>query len=254
MGCRDIYSVKLPSVVDTWEVSGTEVYAIKGIEEEYYKELNKSLVRKLPRNMTAKRRVINKITREFKKDEEGKYIYEDYKVPSGSVVVTSEKTINLPYSLYSKSDKGYGYIDFCHVDGKLLYIYVLPREVLYRVHQTALALSVKTMKGYAGYGYKTWKEGVIYLHVIPYSPNSTYAGSKILKTGITTNYLKEIEEIVNFWQENNIMPKISLCELQSGENLALKPINICYDSYTPIEMLPLSDKEIFGEEDITNEK
>lgn len=247
-GYKDIYSIPLPKVSESWEVSGTELYAVKGIEEEYYEKLNLSLVKKLPRDKVAKRRKIDKVTRSFKKDDKGEYIYEDYKVPEGSIVVLSDKQIDLPYSMYLKNTSGYGYIDFVGSGDKIQYMYVLPKSVLYRVNQTALVLSVKSMKSYAGKGYQTWNNGVIFLHVIPYSPNAKYVGSKVLKTGTTINYLKEIDAIVSYWESNLLIPSIKLSELQTGVNLALKSISISYDSYIPIEPLPISDKEIFGSE------
>ena len=248
-GYKDIYNIPLPEVSKSWEVSGTEVYAIKGIEDEYYGKLNKSMVKKLPKGFEAKRRVIDKVNRTYKKDEKGNYIYSDYKVPSGSLVITSEINIELPYSRYIKDMEGYGYIDFINKDGKVLYMYAIPKEVLYKVNQTALAISVKNMKNYNGMGLVSWNNGTIYIHVIPYSPNSQYIGSKILKTGFSLNYKSEVDALVEFWQAQNLIPDIKLCGLQTNENLCIKPTVVGYDSYLPVERLPLSSKEIYGAEE-----
>ena len=43
------------------------------------------------------------------------------------------------------------------------------------------------MKNYSGIGLTTWDYGVIFVHVIPYNPNSQYVGTKILKTAKTTD-------------------------------------------------------------------
>lgn len=247
VGYKDIYKIPLPEEVSGWYVSGTEIYGVRGVEKQYYSDLNKSFVRRLPRNMVAKRRVIDKATRGFKTNEDGSYVYEEYKVPSGSLVVISEKEIHLPYSEYLKSVDGYGYIDFSMSKSGLEYMYVLPKSVLYKVNQTALVLSVKNMKNYSGMGYTTWDMGKIFLHIIPYSPNAQYIGSKVLKTGHTLDYTQEVKSIVDYWQNVGVIPNIALCKLQDDTNLVTSPTIVGYDEYNPIESLSLSDKEVYGE-------
>lgn len=247
VGYKDIYKVPLPEEVKTWKVSGTEVYGVQGVEKPYYSDLNRSFVRKLPKDMVAKRRTIDKVTRGFKTNIDGSYVYEDYKVPTGSIVVLSGKKINLPFSEYLKPVEGYGYIDFATTSEGVVYMYVLPKSVLYKVNQTALVLSVKDMKDYSGMGYTTWNMGKIFLHIIPYSPRSQYTGSKVLKTASSLDYSNEIKLIVDYWQKVGLIPNIGLCKLQDDSNLVTKPTIIGYDEYNPIESLPLSDKEVFGE-------
>ena len=251
IGYKNIYKVPVPEVCNTWSVSGTELYAVKGIDAKYFNALNKTIVKRLPRGMVAKRRVLDKVNRGYKIDESGNYLYEDFNVPSGSIVVISEVKIDLPFSEYKKriSDGGYGYIDFVKYEGKpIQYMYVLPKSVLYRINQTALALSVKNMKNYSGSGYMTWDMGMIYLHIIPYKPNARYEGTRILKTGYTLNYSNEVNDILNFWQENRIIPNIMICALSDGSNLVTKGTVVGYDSYVPVESLALSDKEVYGVE------
>lgn len=246
VGGKNVFDVPLPSFVSNWDVSGTDVYAIKGINNEF-SGLNKTLVKKLPNNIEPKRRKIDKATRSFAKDSNGKFIYESYKIPAGSICVTSSKNLNLSYKCYTNPPEGYGYIDFENKNGVVTYLYVLPKEVMYYVHQTALALSVKPLKSFNGYGYTTWNKGTIYLCVIPYSHRSKYAETKILKTGYTLNYSKEIKAISDFWESTDFIPKISLSSLSDGNNLCLKHVSVGYNDYMPVEQLPLSKREIFGE-------
>ena len=244
---KDIYRVPLPKVCDSWEVSGTEVYAVRGIEGVYI-GLNKTLVKKVPKNFEVKRRVIDKVTRSFK-TENGSFVYEPYTIPSGSIAVTSEVNLGIPYSEYISPTKGYGYVDFVNSKNKLLYIYVLPKDVLYKVNQTALVISVKNMKSFDGMGFVSWRNGTIFINVIPYSPNSQYIGTKVLKTSTSLNYTSEIKEISTYWEKVGFIPNISLCALQNNTNLCLKPSVIGYSEYLPVEQLSLADKEIFkGEE------
>ena len=246
VGYKDVFRVPLPEECRGWEVSGTELYGVKGISETYYSVLNYSTVKRLPRGTVAKRRVIDKATRGFRMDSEGNYVYEDYRVPSGSLVVVSDRKIYLPYSEYVKPSPGYGYVDFVITPSGSEFMYVLPKSVLYRVNQTALALSVRDMKGYSGMGYTSWRNGKIFLHIIPYNPSSKYVGSRILKTKHSLDYTSEILEIVSYWQSTGFIPDIRLCGLQDGTNLVTKPTVIGYSEYNPLETLPLSEREVYG--------
>ena len=252
VGYKDIYKIPLPQVAETWGVSGTEVYAVKGIEVHYYEVLNKTLVKRVPRGYEAKRRIIDKAARGFAKNPDGTYQYEDFPKTANSVVVISDLQNNLPYSEYKKkvSKEGYGYVDFVEKQGRIEYLYVLPKSVLYKVNQTALALSVKNMKNFSGCGYVTWRQGVIFLHVIPYNPNARYEGTKILKTGYSLDYNKEIKELVSFWTQQGIIPNLQLCALEDGSNIALKQTSVGYETYIPVDTLALSDKEVYGAEGI----
>lgn len=254
IGYKDIYKIPLPEVCEAWGVSGTELYAVKGIIEPYYENLNKKIVKRLPKSTVAKRRVIDKAKRSFLKDGDGNFVYEDYTVPTGSIVVVSEVKIELPFKSYKRPSKeGYGYIDFVQTKkGTTEYLYVLPESVLYKVNQTALALSVKNMKNFSGSGYMTWLNGMIFLHIIPYKPNSQYDGTRILKTGYSLDYREEVKTLLDFWQSSGVIPNIALCALSDGTNLAMKGTVVGYDSYTPVESLALSDKKVFGSDEYTD--
>lgn len=247
-GHKDIYSVPLPDSVKNWDVSGSYVYAIKGIEEEYFSLLNKTMVKQLPKKYEVKRRIIDKATKSFKKDESGSFVYEDIQVPTASAVVISDVQIGLPYKQYVNPPKGYMYVDFTVDKGSKVYIYALPKDYLYKVNQTALVVSVKDMKNFWGRGYLTWDSGKVFLHVIPYNPNAKYVGSKILKTGTTLDYSSEVKEIIDYWQKVNLIPNVNLCALSTGENLCLKSTVVGYDSYIPIEPIPVNAGEIYGSE------
>lgn len=244
---KNIFDVPLPESVKSWEVSGEELYFVNGLNESssgLYYGLNGTLVKKLPKNMVASRRKIDLVKRDFVKDERGRYVYEDVKVPKGSIVVISDKMLHLPFK-YQCPDEGFGYIDFI-TDGKNKeFLYYVPKRYIYQTHQTALALSVKTMKNFRGKGYNTWSYGLIYLHIIPYKPNSQYVGSKILATDLSLNYTDKVKEIVDFWVENGVIADIFLSETFEG-NLVLKETPQGYDDYNPFEELSIGDREIYG--------
>lgn len=243
-GYKDIYKIPLPESSKDWFISGTDLFAVKDIEDEYFSKLNKTFVYKVPSNNRIASRKIDKAKRSFMRDEEGKFVYEDVEVPVGSIAVTSKESVGLPYKY---SVKGFGYVDFVEENGTIKeYIYIIPRKYLYKVNQTALVISVKNMKNYSGMGYTTWSMGKIFLHVIPYKPNSSYIGSKVLKTGFGLDYSKELQEIVQFWMKIGLVPNLVLTSLYSGENLALKATDVGYEEYVPVETLSLGDRDIYG--------
>lgn len=248
LGNKDIYSVPLPDEVKSWKVSGTEQYRVFGIDEEYFSNLNDTIVNRIPKGFEVKRRVIDKVHRSYKKDNDGNYVYEKYVIPSGSTAVTSKVNLSLPYKTYLNPPKGFGYVDFVEGKDGVSFIYVIPNDYLYKINQTALAVSVKNMKNYQGIGYLTWDSGVIYLHIIPYNPNSQYIGTKILKTGMSLDYIKDMHTISDYWENVGFMPKIKFCALQTGENLALKPTITGYSEYNPVESICIGSKELYGAE------
>lgn len=245
----DIFSVPLPEESKSWEVSGSELLGVNRIDSKagLFKGLNGSLARKLPKNSVARKRKYDLVTKSFAKDSNGRFIYEDVKVPSGSMVILSSKNLNLPYK-YSCEDKGFGYIDFISIGDKKEYLYYIPKNNLFKVHQVALALSVKNMKNFMGMGYQSWDYGIIYLHVIPYVPTRQYIGSKILKTSFSLDFSNEIRCIVDYWEQNNVIPKIRFCQTIEKDNLVLKPTQRGFEDYIPVEELSIGEKLVLGED------
>ena len=246
---KDIYKVPLPEECKSWKVSGCELYGVNGLGESsgLFRALNGTLVKKIPRNADAKKRKVDLVTRDFVRGNDGRFVYEDVKVPSGSMVVISDKSLNLPYN-YKCEDPGFGYIDFITVGGNREFLYYIPKKNMFKVNQTALALSVKNMKNYSGMGYLSWKFGTIYLHIIPYAPTRSYVGSKILKTGYSLNFTEEVRKIVDFWEENRVIPRIQLCETSFNGNLVLRETQRGYEVYNPVDELSVGDRITLGDE------
>lgn len=249
MMSKSIFDIPLPTECKNWFVSGTVEYAVRDIEMEEFKPLNDLIVMQVPRHKAVQRRKVDKVTRKFATNDDG-YVFEEYKVPTGSSAVVSNRCLDLSYDWFKINNKdGYGYVDYFTPNGKRMYIYVLPKEVLYKANQTALVVSKKSsMKCYSGVGYKTWKYGMLYLYVIPYNPNVTYAESIVLKTGLSTNYIEERDILINYWQSIDLIPNLALAKLSDDTSLVEKPIGSTYNEYIAIELLPLSKKEILGDD------
>lgn len=239
---KDVLKVPLPPESSKWEVHKEDCFLVKDVEDGYYGKLNETKVWRLPSNAVAKRRKIDKATRSFMRDNDGNFVYEDVKIPVKSMVVVSDKAIGLPFKY--KCD-GFDYIDYTIDRGIRKYLYVIPKKNLYRVHQTALAVSVKNMRHYEGMGYNTWRMGMIYLHIIPYKPSNTYTGTRILLTRTGLNYSREICSIVRYWEQCLFIPNMEMCEVFSG-NLVTKMLDVSDADYVEVDELSLGDKEIYG--------
>lgn len=256
IGTKNVYDVPIPDACKDWlDTVGFEEFAIKGIKKEKFTGLNRTIVRKIPKGYEVKQRKIDKATRGHAKDANGKFIYEDYKIPSGSMAIISDVNLKLDYKYYKSAEDGYGYVDFIKKkDGSIKYIYVVPKEVLYNVHRTALVLSMKSsMICYSGKGYTTWNKGAIYLYVVPYSARKRYDASVVLKTKVGSkaqDFTEEIQMLEKYWESVNFIPSIELSNLTTGENLCLKHITINQERvYSPVDMLPISKKEIYGDDE-----
>lgn len=246
--CSNIYEVPLPEL--STGVSGTEIYAVKGIEKEHYSLLNNTLVRKVPKGYKVKRRKVDKVHRSYQRDESGKFVYEDFPIPRNTLAVLSDKNIELPYTDYKTISKdGYNYVDFVGGPKSKDFIYTIPTNVLYKVHQTALVISERNMKNYFGMGFRLFHHGLVYLHVIPYNPNSAYTGSKVLCTKASRNYKDELAKIISSWMNVGLLVPLELGELSDGSNIIQVKTQVGYETYTPVESLALSDMQIYGEDE-----
>lgn len=242
--------IPLPQQSVGWNVDSTHLYRVKGIDsslDEFYSLLNESTVKPLPKGTVAKRRVVDKVTRGFKKNSDDSFIYEDYPVPTGSMVVVSNICINLPYSRYMKDKEGFGYVDFVQTPIGRGYLYVLPKEYLYRVHQTALVISTKkNLLNLESKGFVLWSGGKFYVHIIPYKPGATYIATRILKTGVGLGtFKKEFAELLNFWIVNKVMVNPADCVLDSGENPALIYCDRQVHEYMEVDLVPLNGATIY---------
>ena len=251
-GC-DIYRLPLDPVCRSWGVSGASLLLIRGLGASagLFSGLEGAFVRRVPSGSRVAKRRIDIVTRDFIRDTSGGYVFDEFKVPSESLVIVSDINLKLPYKY--KCPDGYGYIDFSDKKGKREFLYIVPKVFLYPVNQTALALSIKTMKNYSGMGSVTWRFGTVFLHVIPYKSSISYTGTKLLKTGVTLDYNKEVKTIVDFWVNSGIIPNIQLCNTAAKGNLVLKPTNRAFEYYNPFEKLSLGDREVYGcEEEVSD--
>lgn len=231
-----------------WERSKNAKVLVKGIPRMgvpgLFSDLNSTIVDILPKGKKVLKRKVDLVTRSFMRDKNQGYVYDNYTVPSGSVVVATKFNLHLRWN--TKYSDGFSFIDFEDTrEGRYMY-YIIPKKYLYRVNQTALVVSVKNMKSYSGMGYRSYRNGVVFLHIIPYTPSREYIGSRVLKTKMGLDYSKEIEAIVGFWESVGFIPRVGYCFLEDGNNLVLKKTNSDLVSYKAVEMLSLEEEGLYN--------
>ena len=174
---------------------------------EYFEDLNEEVLEVRPRGTQFKRRFI-KSDGSFRTDKEGNFLTEDVPLPKGSVAVLSTKVLGIPYNY--EFPEGYGYVDFLDTDdgnGKTVrkFIYFLPAEFIYPLNMCDLVLSSKTLKGYEVSTVQTWREGKVFLGVVPYKPNRTYTNTRILAIKRGLDFSDEVAELIKHWYSRGII-------------------------------------------------
>lgn len=237
VGEKSIYDIPLPMSTKGWNISEYALYGVQGITEPEFDKLNKTIVMEYPKGMNLVRKKVDRRTRKFMRDSEGNFVTEPVTVPKNSKAIMSEINLLLRYK-HEVQDKSFEYVDVINIKGKVLYIYLVSTKNLYRVSQTALAMSVRKLKCYSGASYKTWKYGLITLAVIPYKPNAKYEGTKILATGVGLNYNEQITEVLKFWQAMDVIPNMRLSQLMDGGSVCVVDYAPTYnvEDFTPMEL------------------
>ena len=230
----DIMAVPLPDEVGTWADYSDASYEVKGVTETIYADLNDNIVFNVGDRPIVKRVVDN--TGNFIRIGD---IYQVDKVtiPGGSLPVLSDKCLAIPYK-YKPDEPGYGYVD---TQSDATYMYYLPKSVLYPVSLTALAISTRSLKVYQGIIVQTWEYGKIWVSVIPYKPHATYTQTRILQVSNRLNYSYEVDRLMSFWVDNDIVPHPGLF-VKDGSSMVLLDRPVDYFDFTPISSIPMKEE------------
>lgn len=215
-GTPSLSSLPMPEDAGILGVSKLERVYIKGITSEYFSKLNDSQCSLLVRPKLRRR----------KYDYTGKFIrkgdnyqYEEITVPRTHVGVVSESSIGLPNS-YKPKDGSF-YVDYVEnsSQGKR-YIYVVPRNVCYRVNQTALVASWTklTRAYYYGISCSLATGNILYMYIIPYKPSNADRNYRVVTTGTNPKQLASIMYSIRcFWEKRGYMFNVESCKLDIGE-------------------------------------
>jgi len=203
---------------------------IKGIDCNYFKELNKKYGFYIKKREMQKRQLLSDGS--FRLDEKGNYVYDIIKVPNDSVIIASPTNIKLRYGF---KEEGFGYIDYVEREGKRYYYYIIPRKYVFRVNVLALIVSNTRRKVFYKGCKVVCQDGVErYVYIIPYK-NVHRADTKILRYFVGGRSLEDalgyMYMYIKFFEHTNMIFNIDLSFLEDGENLTLKEYEGTIEGY-----------------------
>ena len=156
-------------------------------------------------------------------DNNGEYMTEAVKVENGFVGVYSLVNIKLPNRVERngvkrdyKPTKGYNFIHSVETEMGTKYLYTVPMEVVYPLDLCALVISLNKHKAY----YKGCKIALttghyVYIYSIPYKYREN-SGYKLIGAKPNPDFDKEMDELLKYWVNENILFDLKLTELQGN--------------------------------------
>lgn len=218
----------------SYKVCKANLVLLRGIKEQYYSLLNNSESMLWTRPDLKKRKFNS--NGEFLRDANGSVLSEDIPLPHGCVAVISSIKINVPLS-YKPTD-AFQYVDYISSDKtkSVMYIYIVPKTYCYKLNQTALVLSSKSLRSYYD-GIKLYLQNghPVYMCVVPYNPVGAEKSYRVLATKTSLDFKSEVNEVLALWEKSGVIfPRCltSLSEPVKGvENCGYQLLNPVLDEY-----------------------
>lgn len=194
----------------------TKEYVVRGITEKYFEGLNYANSKRTVSEVDRSKELVKKCY-DNKNNviilPDGTEKTEHVEVTQGSLPIISPVNIKIPFT--EEPTKGFSYVDFQSKtlsNGKVArkYIYLVPKEYLYEVNFCALYLTLNSMK--RNRTFKSVKVTLlsgaeVYLQVVKYKVGESYNMdfARLLSVRIGTNFDKEIEAILRYWESCGLM-------------------------------------------------
>lgn len=147
---------------------------IKDITEPFYKELNGLTVKIFTGD--CQRKLYDKGGRPYK-DSTGAYMYQKVRVPQDCIAILTDKNIKLRKKYEEGGEKRdyqekkeYQYVDYAIKGKQVRYVYIIPKEKVYKLNYKCLMLSMTPRRQYYG-GYKIYLQTgmLMYLYIAPFN-------------------------------------------------------------------------------------
>lgn len=218
--------VDLPLPEQTTMINGSpklHMAVVKGITEPFFDRLNKQEVQLVGRTTLKKRQVLSDGT--FRKNAQGNFEYTQIPVPHGHVAILSPLSIGLKRKIMidgvekqHKVSEGYRYVDYIQSKTGRKYIYIVPKDFVYRLSMCALVLTPNKRRNYfQGCKLALQNGNYVYLYVVPYR----YRESLDLRVlGVKSNFdfNAEVHQIINYWMGLGVIFNLALTTLETQVN------------------------------------
>jgi hypothetical protein len=235
----DLFKLGVPDLGE--RPANAKKVLLRGIQDEYYGKLNKSVAMLWTKPKLVKRKYGS--DGKFLLDKNNQVKTEDITLPRDCVAVVSDLRLGVPLS--HKTTEDFKYVDFFKTrDNKVKYVYIIPRKYCFSVEETALILCSRPMRAYyEGMSVFLQNGHRVYLYVVPFKVTSAPRSYRVLKTKVSTNYSSEIDCLISTWTRYNMCFSKKLTQLsepvRDTSNVAYKVLGSTLDEY-----IPYSDKSL----------
>lgn len=241
----DLFKIGVPRLGEK-PVNARKVM-IKGITDEYYSKLNKSVAMLWARPKLLKRKYGS--DGKFLRDKDGKVVTEQVQLPRDCIAIVSSIKLGVP--LRHKPNDVFKYVDYVRnkSDNTVKFVYIIPKKYCYLVSETALVLCAKPMRSYYdGMSVYLQNGHKVYLYIVPFKVTSVPRSYRVLKTKASIDYSAEINSIISAWTQHNICFNKNLTQLNEPVrdvmNVAFKPLGSTLDDYVPYSERSLSKTNV----------
>lgn len=183
---------------------------VKGIKEPFFDRLNGKEVQLMPKGTLYKRKVLSDGT--FRLDAEGKEIKEAVPLKRGSVAILSDVSIGLKRKIEKDGkvvshtpSEGYGYVDYVETKNGRKYIYIVPKDFVYRLNMCALVLSLSSLRNFYKGAKIALKDGTyVNVYVVPYKYREN-SGVRVLGVKSSNDFDTEFANLLKLWQSKGLI-------------------------------------------------
>lgn len=194
------------------------MFLIRGIKEEYFDKLNGEEVQQVAKGNLTKR--IAGSDGKFLLDKKGQPRTQDVTVPSGSIVILSSRSIGLKNWVMVKGEKkkhkpteGFAYVDFVETKSGRKYMYIIPKNYVYRLNMCALVLTPNTRRVfYKGSRLALQNGSYIFMYVVPYTYRNSQE-ARVIGIKSSPNFDEEVRMLLEGWVHRGVLFNPSLTQL-----------------------------------------
>jgi hypothetical protein len=196
---------------------GVALCLIKGVKEPFFDALNNEVVTLVGKTTLTKRQPSPEGG--WRTDANGNPLKIQVPVPNDCVAVISEKNIKLRRTLEDGkqyvASGGYKYVDyFDNNSGKRKFIYIIPRDCVYRLNTCALILTFNIHRSfYRRYKLALQNGSYIYMYVVPYKRRTDNQSYRILGVKAGCDFQKEVYDIISLWMNYNAIFNLNYTKL-----------------------------------------
>lgn len=222
---------------------------VKGIKEPFFDRLNGREVQLMPKGTLYKRKVLSDGS--FRLDDKGKEVKDVVSIKRGCVAILSDVSIGLKRTIEKDGksvshtpSEGYMYVDYVETKNGRKYIYIVPKDFVYKLNMCALVLSLTSLRNFYKGAKVALKDGTyVNVYVVPYKYREN-SGTRVLGVKSSNNFNTEFTNLLKLWLSKGLIFDVRLTYLEESINglnnlgiIPLKPTNTdTYERYN----LPLS--------------